>query len=235
MEIALMQTAENFLYYQWQQTLQHFSVDKTSATQVFTHLIQAYSSPHRHYHTLKHISCVLQTIQTLGTYAQDLARVELAAWFHDVIYDTQAQDNEEKSSDYAGEALQSLGIPLSCITKVKRLILSTKHHQADDIDSQVLLDADLAILATNPVDYQEYAHAIRQEYAWVSETDYVQGRTRVLEKFLQRQRIYFTPLMYELAEESARANLQAEIKHLMSRDIPCNVSTSFIGCNFIEN
>ncbi|MBD2344892.1 HD domain-containing protein [Anabaena subtropica] len=210
-----MLTEKNFLFYEWQHTLQSFEVEKASAEQVFTNLIQAYSNPSRHYHTLKHISSVFHTIQSLQAYTQDLAAVQLATWFHDIIYDTQAQDNEEKSAEYACESLSSLGIPLSCLTKVKRLILNTKHHQADDdIDSQVLLDADLAILATNPVDYQEYAHAIRQEYAWMSDSDYIQGRTQVLERFLQRQRIYCTPLIYDKSEQSARANLQAEIQRL---------------------
>jgi predicted metal-dependent HD superfamily phosphohydrolase len=35
--------------------------------------------------------------------------------------------------------------------------MATKNHQAHDIDSQVLLDADLAILATGSVEYQKYA------------------------------------------------------------------------------
>lgn len=202
------------MFYRWQNTLKTFAVDKTSAAQVFSNLVQAYTNPNRHYHTLKHISYVLNTIQTLLAYTQDLTAVELAAWFHDVIYDTQSQDNEEKSADYASEILDSLGLPSICITKVKRLILNTKHHQADDIDSQVLLDADLAILAAEAVDYQEYANAIRLEYAWVSDNDYIQGRTQVLEKFLQRQRIYFTPQMYEKSEQLARENIQAEVRRL---------------------
>lgn len=204
------------MFYRWQNTVKTFAVDEASAAQVFIGLIQAYSDSSRHYHTLQHIGCVLNTIQILQAYTQELAVVELAAWFHDVIYNTQAQDNEEKSADYAGEVLHSLSIPSSYVAKVKRLILNTKHHQADDIDSQVLLDADLAILAANPVDYQKYAHAIRKEYAWVSERDYIKGRTKVLEKFLQRQRIYFTLLMYEKSEQAARDNIQAEIKQLNS-------------------
>jgi predicted metal-dependent HD superfamily phosphohydrolase len=208
-----------FVFYRWQNTLKTLAVDKVSAAQIFNDLVQAYSDSNRYYHTLKHVGCVLNTIQTLQAYTQNLVVLELAAWFHDVIYNTQSSDNEEKSADYAGEVLNKLGIPTSCITKVQYLILSTKYHQADDIDSQVLLDADLAILAANPTDYQEYAHAIRQEYAWVSDSNYIQGRTKVLEKFLQRQRIYFTPLMYEILEQAARDNIQAEIEQLNNQYI----------------
>ena len=210
---------ENFmdiLFYNWQHTLQPFGVDQVAAEKAFNLLVEAYSTPSRYYHILKHIDRVLSTIQILQGYTNNLAAVQLAAWFHDVVYDTEAKDNEERSADYAFELLSNLGIPESTITTVIRLILNTKDHQAavNDYDSQVLLDADLAILATNPVDYQEYAYAIRQEYGWVAEAEYITGRQQILERFLKRSRIYFTPLMSEFAEPSARGNIQAEIQSL---------------------
>lgn len=208
----------DILFYNWQHTLQPFGVDQVAAEKAFNRLVAAYSTPGRYYHTLKHIDHVLGTIEILQGYTNNLAAVQLAAWFHDVVYDTQAQDNEQKSADYAFELLSNLGIPESTITTVTRLILNTKDHQAamDDYDSQVLLDADLAILATNLVQYPEYAHAIRQEYGWVAEAEYITGRRQVLEQFLQRSRIYFTPLMSEFAERSARGNIQEEIQSLAS-------------------
>ncbi|MDB9375896.1 HD domain-containing protein [Nodularia sphaerocarpa] len=204
------------LFCYWQHTLQSFGVERVATEQGFSDLVKAYSTSDRHYHTFKHIDHILRTIDTLQAYAQDLAAVELAAWLHDVVYDTQAQDNEQKSADYACELLSNLGIPTKTIATVTRLILNTKHHQAatDDYDSQVLLDADLAILATNPEEYREYAHAIRQEYAWLSECEYITGRRQILARFLQRQRIYYTPLMFEVAEQLARCNLQSEIQTL---------------------
>lgn len=209
------------LFNRWQNTIQSFGVDQLAAKQAFTVIVEAYSSCDRHYHTLKHIHHVLNTIDTLQAYAKNLAAVQLAAWFHDVVYDTQAKDNEERSADYACHLLSSLGIFHSDITKISSLIINTKYHQAaaDDHDSQILLDADLAILAADPIQYQEYAQAIRTEYAWVSETEYIAGRRQVLERFLQRQRIYFTPLMFDVAEQFARSNLQAEIQILLNNGL----------------
>jgi predicted metal-dependent HD superfamily phosphohydrolase len=206
----------DILFSNWQDTLQAFGVKEVAAEKAFNHLIAAYSTPSRHYHTLKHIDRVLSTIQILQGYTNNLPAVQLAAWFHDVVYDTQAQDNEERSADYAFKMLSSLAIPESSINIVTRLILNTKNHQAamDDYDSQVLLDADLAILATTSVQYPEYSYAIRQEYDWVSEAEYIAGRKQVLERFLKRPRIYFTPLMLEFAEAPARANIQREIQSL---------------------
>lgn len=210
------QNLTDMLLYSFMQTLRVFDVEEIAATNAFNYLVDAYSTGDRTYHTLKHIHHVLSTIDILQAYAQDLTAVQLAAWFHDVIYHSQAKDNEEKSAEYAEELLSGLGIPINHITNVKRLILQTKYHQAaeDDIDSQVLLDADLAILAASPDEYREYADGIRQEYAWVSQAEYIMGRRQILERFLQRDCIYFTPLMFDMAEQSARRNLRGEIHSL---------------------
>jgi predicted metal-dependent HD superfamily phosphohydrolase len=206
----------HILFSNWQHTLQAFGVDQLAAEKAFNCLVTAYSTPGRYYHTLKHIDRVFSTIQILQGYTNNLAAVQLASWFHDVVYDTEAQNNEEQSADYAFELLSNLDIPENTIATVTHLILNTKDHKAavNDYDSQVLLDADLAIFASNPVQYEEYAHAIRQEYGWVAEADYITSRRQVLEGFLQRSRIYFTPLMSEFAEPSARGNIQGEIQSL---------------------
>ncbi len=193
-----------------------FNVDQIAIENAFDDVVAAYSSFDRHYHTLEHIHQVLNAIATLQSYTKNLLSVQLAAWFHDIVYNTQAQNNEEKSAEYAEQLLTSLGIPLKQIAAVKSLILNTKHHQAarDDFDSQVLIDADLAILAANPRQYQEYSKAIRQEYAWVEESNYITGRTQILKIFLQRDRIYHTPLFCKIGEQAARNNIQAEIQQL---------------------
>jgi len=200
------------LFSQWKQTLQIFDVEQTAIAQSFTLITQAYCSADRHYHNLKHIHHVLSAIDTLQIYAQDLTSIRLAAWFHDIIYDTKSQDNEEQSAEYASELLKNLHIPVQNIETTANLILQTKYHQAeDDIDSQILLDADLAILAGSIEEYQAYALAIRQEYAWVSNADYIVGRQQVLQRFLQRSRIYSTALMFQTSEKLARSHLEMEI------------------------
>jgi hypothetical protein len=59
--------------------------------------------------------------------------------------------------------------------------------------------------------YRDYAAKIRQEYAWVPEPQYRDGRRRVLESFLSRPRIY-----HHLGhlEASARRNVATEIGRL---------------------
>ncbi len=59
--------------------------------------------------------------------------------------------------------------------------------------------------------YQSYAQQIRQEFAWVPEADYGQGRRRVLESFLGRPRIFH---FLSQLEDPARRNTAAEISRL---------------------
>ena len=56
----------------------------------YADLVARYQEPHRRYHTLEHIMEVLERVT--GT------EVELACWFHDVIYDTKASDSEARSA-----------------------------------------------------------------------------------------------------------------------------------------
>jgi predicted metal-dependent HD superfamily phosphohydrolase len=136
--------------------------------------------------------------------------VKLAAWLHDVIYDSKASDNEERNALYAERLCGQLAISEGPL--VAALIRKTKTHDAgDDADAQVLIDADLAMLGAREPVYRDYAGKIRREYAWVPEADYRKGRRRVLESFLSRPSIYH--LLGQL-EEPARHNIASEISRL---------------------
>jgi predicted metal-dependent HD superfamily phosphohydrolase len=194
----------------WHDLLRAWAVEPTLADRTFEVVCRYYAGPGRFYHTLDHVQNVLETVKSLGSYARNPNAVRLAAWLHDVIYDSRALDNEELSADYAERLCEKLSIPEGRL--VAALIRKTKTHDAgEDADAQVLLDADLAILAASEPVYQIYAAKIRQEYAWVSESDYRNGRQRVLQTFLSRPRIFH--LLCRL-EEPARQNLAAEIAQL---------------------
>jgi predicted metal-dependent HD superfamily phosphohydrolase len=182
----------------------------------FADLARRYAAGGRCYHTLDHIAAVLTTVASLRGGSPSGPALLLAVWFHDVIYDTRANDNEEKSAAHARKVLQPLRIPEPILAETTRLILLTKTHRTapEDSDGAVLLDADLAVLGADQPAYDRYARAIRQEYVWVPEEDYRKGRSRVLSSFLERAQIYRTEEMYRRAEDQARRNLRRELEAL---------------------
>lgn len=194
----------------WRLLLSQWNVSPVVADCMFEDLRERYSGPERFYHTLDHAVGVVSTVDSLQAHAMHVNAVKLAAWLHDVIYDSRAADNEERSAEYAERLCQELAISEGRI--VGDLIRVTKRHEAgDDADTRVLLDADLAVLGASDQVYHEYAQNIRREYAWVPDAEYRAGRRRVLEHFLSRPRIYY--FLVHL-EGPARRNLAAEIDRL---------------------
>ena len=194
----------------WHDLLSTWHMDSMLAAQKLDEVFTHYSEQGRFYHTLDHIQFVLETVESLAPSARKLKAVKLAAWLHDVIYDSKASDNEERSAEFAERLCQELAIPEG--RHVAALILKTKSHDAgDDADAKVLLDADLAVLGASEPVYRNYAQQIRQEYAWVPEPDYRSGRQKVLTKFLARPRIFH--LLVHM-EEPARRNISDEIARM---------------------
>jgi len=188
--------AVSFWFYEWQR------------------LHAAYSEPDRHYHNLRHLLDMFAIIDQLELQEPD--SVELSVFFHDVVYDPQRQNNEEASAAWAAESLSAAGIDAQLIERVKHLILATKSHQveAGDHDATALLDADLSILGESSRMYQRYAENIWMEYSFVPEAQYQVARKQVLQRFLERDRIYQTEMVYQRLEARARQNLQHEMQRL---------------------
>jgi predicted metal-dependent HD superfamily phosphohydrolase len=180
---------------------------------LFGLITNAYTKPDRHYHNLNHLDQVFTTIDKFNLELHNPTAVKFAAWFHDFVYDPQASDNEFQSAQIAKELLTGINVSSALIDRVQQLILATQGHQIDrnDADRCIFLDADLAILGTSPTKYQDYARSIRQEYSWVSDAEYKLGRTKVLESFLQRDRLYCTDLLFDELESIARTNMKQEI------------------------
>ena len=62
--------------------------------------------------------------------------------------------------------------------------------------------------------YHQYMKDIRKEYAIYPMILYKKGRKKVLKRFLERERIYFTDQFYVLSEIKARENLTRELETL---------------------
>lgn len=177
------------------------------------HLTPLYQQPHRAYHGLAHVEALLAAQARWAHLVQEPLALSLAIWFHDAIYDTTAADNEARSAELAASCLSEWGQPPGLIAQVRTMIEATHRHEWTDgrADTALFLDLDLGILAVPAPAYDRYSQQVAQEYAWVPPAAYRQGRARVLQAFVQRPHIYFTPALRALWESDARANLQREL------------------------
>jgi predicted metal-dependent HD superfamily phosphohydrolase len=185
-------------------------------TQIRDRLIAAYGQG-RGYHDLQHLSEVLEHLDELmpAEYA-DRDAVLLAAWFHDAVYESPAsagETNEERSALMAERELATIDAPPRLVDEVARLVRLTETHRPaeDDLNGQLLCDADLAILAAGPERYAEYVTGVRSEYAEVPDPDFRAGRRAILEDLLDKPTLFHCPAAQRMWEQPARANLLREL------------------------
>ncbi|GAB2753572.1 hypothetical protein [Streptomyces bullii] len=179
-------------------------------------LLARWQEPQRRYHTLAHLTAVLDHVDVLERYAADPDVVRLAAWFHDAVYLPDRSENEERSARLAERALPEAGLGGEKTAEVARLVRLTVGHDpaGDDPDGQVLCDADLAVLASPPSSYAAYTAAVREEYHFVPPDAFRAGRSAVLRQLLDLPRLFHTPHGREQWEATARYNLRAELEML---------------------
>ena len=75
------------------------------------------------------------------------------------------------------------------------------------------LDADIQVLGWDEDAYDDYSWRIWKEFEFVGRKTYCQKRIPVLEKFLEKERLFET-VYFEAFEEQARKNLKREIESL---------------------
>ena len=177
-------------------------------------LLARYSEPHRAYHDLGHVlDCLRRAAEVRGSLAHP-ARVELALWFHDAVYDPRASDNEARSAELAERLLSSL-VPDEVARDVAALVLATRHpSRPADPDARYVVDIDLAILGADSAVFAAYERGIRREYQWVPAPLYRRERRRVQQSLLDLRPIYLTPELAARFEQPARANLRAALDGL---------------------
>jgi predicted metal-dependent HD superfamily phosphohydrolase len=196
------------------QMLGNFNADVVGRT--FDRLCASYAEPHRHYHTLAHLTALFDCLEKHGEEIGDAARLAFAAWYHDAVYDPRRSDNEAKSAERAMKDLDDLGAESALRSHVVQLILATKNHAAGgrDYDDDIFLDADLAILGSPEGEYRAYVRNVRAEYAHLDDAAWKTGRSAFLKKTAAAPRIFRTGIFEGEYAGQARANIARELAEL---------------------
>jgi len=177
---------------------------------------KAYSAKTRYYHTFSHIQNMLESSIKFEDKIDDIQNIQLSIFYHDVVYSGKRKDNEELSAELARKHLNKLNYPINKIEKCCNYILATKGHNPahSDNDLNYFLDFDLQKLGSNWEEYDEYSKHIRQEYRFYPDIIYKPGRKKVLEHFLNLEKIFKSHEFYHLYEKQARLNLLMELKSI---------------------
>jgi len=174
-----------------------------------------YTHPPRAYHNLHHIEQCLSHFDSVRSLVDDKDCVEFSLWLHDCVYIPERPDNETRSADAAGMIAGLLGCRPEFVERARELILVTRHSTSPERgDASMLADIDLSILGAEPVTYEEYRAAIRDEFSFASDDLFRMGRTAFLERMLDRRAIYSTPYFQRELEWQARENMENERERL---------------------
>ena len=204
---------------------QHFTainsdVESEKVNNLWQDIAIRYNEAQRAYHSLQHIEQLFAQFKQIKHVLNESHIIALALFYHDVIYAPTRSDNELKSAEYAVEALRPYLSAEQC-QHIYALIMMTANHKLAEcsnaqknFDAAYLLDMDLSILGASWTDYEQYAQAVRQEYAHVSNPDYRDGRRAVLTELLAHPKLYLTDYYYDRLEKQARQNIKREIKIL---------------------
>ncbi|KAK7100559.1 uncharacterized protein [Littorina saxatilis] len=185
-------------------------------------IVQHYSEKWRYYHTLHHLYDMMNHFQKWGKNVADHASVVLAILFHDIEYDPTSLTHESDSVDIFKQFADDVQLNEDLSQKVIQLITATINHFPDELSSQdsdlaFFLDFDMAILGQPQHVYDLYAVNIQREYCHMNPKDFCNGRTKVLQSFLQRPRIYATEELGLVFEEQARQNMEREMEALKNK------------------
>lgn len=176
-------------------------------------LLDAWSDRARRYHTLEHLSDCLRELDDSGEDDPETRRrVELALWYHDVIYDPVARDNEPRSAQRLLADARALGLPTDLAVAAARCVRATAHLRrpgdaALTPDEALVVDVDLAILGQEPLRFMEFEHAVREEYASIPAAVYFWKRRAFFRALLAAERIFHTDAARLRLEAQARENL----------------------------
>lgn len=191
-------------------------LDAAKAEAHFQAVLAAYGEPHRAYHTLAHLEFLFARLDAHAQDAREPLRLAFAAWYHDIVYDPLATDNEERSARLAATDLTAIGLDADLTVRIASLIRATAAHQSggDDDDDALFLDADFAILGAAPADYAAYVAGVRREYGAFDDAAWRAGRSAFLANALGRPRVFLTDRFETADGGQARRNMAGELSSL---------------------
>lgn len=173
----------------------------------------------RHYHTLNHIRYCLDRLDEVRELVQDAEAVELALWFHDVVYDASADDNELRSA-FLFDSRLGVHLPTRRANRIHAMIMATVHPSgATCHDAQFVADIDLSGLSLPREEFLSDTNRLRKERKHLTDSEFRRGTVGFFKKLMARPSIFLTGYFQTNYEKRAcrnvvdlTAGMESEIK-----------------------
>ncbi|MCC8988850.1 MAG: hypothetical protein LM523_14255 [Candidatus Contendobacter sp.] len=196
----------------------HLGDDSERAATAYAELVQFYSEPHRHYHTLAHIRHCLREFDRAAAFMDHADSVEMALWFHDAIYIPGAMDNERRSANLFREWSAGTGAVADFQERISDLVMATTHRTPPPWrDGQFIVDIDLSSFGLPWDDCEQDGRLIRAECAHLTDDQYYPGHLRFLRALQNRPVFFFTDFFEQHYGQTARDNVNRIVGDLVAR------------------
>ncbi len=198
----------------WLDLMSRFGLERNESE--LDGILTMHSESHRAYHNMDHVRDCLSKLDSLVELnVKD--DIEMAFWYHDIIYNPYGKNNELKSAIRAKEFLLNQRVEQQRVDNICNLIIATMHTQVpENVEQEFIMDIDISILGSTAIEYESYTKSIRKEYKFVPWFLYRKSRLRIMESFLKRENLYFSEYYRSKYESNARRNIAREIDQLKS-------------------
>lgn len=181
------------------------------AATAFAAVHAAWSADTRVYHGVEHLLDCLRELDSADVGARSAELVELALWYHDLVYDPRAHDNEERSAQALLADAATLDLPSGVATAAAALVRATAHTEAAagpvTPEAALIADIDLSIFGRDPARFMAFEFGVEKEYAHVPKRWFRCGRGRFLAALLRRPHLFRTEAFRARYERPARRQI----------------------------
>ena len=188
----------------------------------YTKPVSADPLVHRSYHNIRHIAEGVKDILLIEGDCDcidgSIDDVLLAWLYHDSIYrlNPKTTTNEAESAWYVLEDLVSMGFSAERAGRIHDLVMWTKHDKnppETDYEANLIVDVDLLRIAATPVEtFFGLTRMVREEFSFVDDKTWAEGRVAFWKGFLQRKgsRVFRTSHFQHL-NDIAISNIEKEV------------------------
>jgi predicted metal-dependent HD superfamily phosphohydrolase len=150
-----------------------------------------YESADRHFHTFEHLKTMFEWLDysinnTCDLEENDIKLLYIAVWYHDAVYDTKSDTNEEDSCTMYLKSDTAKSLTAHDNSIICDLIMATKYHELKPGDTLhnliVLADLNMLINYLTPEKMIRLEKQVRSEYSYVNELVYCYYRIIILKK-----------------------------------------------------